>query len=192
MSVLQQHCSTLEKLAISEITILFDLLASCPRLQVLKSYGPVERWPGKPVAFITVQQLIDWDEDTDEYRPWPCEGTLQTLNIILAGLNPNENEWVLHSKLYGRLARLTQLRELRVEVVKEPQMKGLAMSLEFGLAQLSGLKKMEVLNMCVFTHCPKRKDLEWMVKNWPRLRQIQGLEYKEDKWFRNHLEHMNL
>ncbi|KAG0087673.1 hypothetical protein BGZ92_007104 [Podila epicladia] len=196
MSVLvQQHCSTLERLSCwptYESTFLIDLLASCARMEVLEFFCSSARRSETPVAPITVQQLIDWDEDTDAYRPWACERTLQTLDIQITGLDPNKDEWALHSKMYGRLARLTQLRELKLEVVQGPQRTGLAMSLELGLARLSGLKKLEVLKICGVTHFDtERKDVEWMVENWPRLRWIQGLAKDEDKWLRNFLKCRN-
>ncbi|KAF9306045.1 hypothetical protein BGZ74_007873 [Mortierella antarctica] len=179
VNVLLQHCSTLEKLVCwptFESTVWVDLLASCPRMQVLQCSGPFSWWPKEPVALITVQQLIDWDEDMDEYRPWACEGMLQTLDIKIAGLDLNEDEWALHSKLYGRLARLTQLRELKLKVIQEPPRKGLVMTLKSVLARLSGLKKLEVLELYGFAdHHIEHKDVEWMVKNWPQLRSIGGL-----------------
>ncbi|KAG0087674.1 hypothetical protein BGZ92_007105 [Podila epicladia] len=194
-SVLLQHCLTLEKLICwptFESKVSVNLLASCPGLKVLQYLRPITKWFEKAESPITVQQLIDWDEDTNAYRPWACEGTLQTLDIYITGLNLHEDARAMHSKMYGRLARLTQLWVLRLEVLRVPHRIGLAMSLESGLTWLSGLKKLEVLEMWGLEHHVKHEDVEGMVENWPRLRSVRGRVNDDEGELRNYLKYRNL
>ncbi|KAF9963928.1 hypothetical protein BGZ65_005653 [Modicella reniformis] len=83
---------------------------------------------------------------------------------------------------YRQLGRLTKVRELAIGWLTNIMFWGhpnLDMSLQGGLWHLSELKALEVLDVsdirCVNVGMA---EVQWMVKNWPMLKVIQGLRYR--------------
>ncbi|KAF9087680.1 hypothetical protein BGX23_007949 [Mortierella sp. AD031] len=87
--------------------------------------------------------------------------------------------------LYNRIASLTNLRELCLVGVQgktefmDPTER-LRLTLAEGLDRWKGLKNLEVLDVEYLEHRIGRLELEWMVAQWPRLREIRGLIFEED------------
>ncbi|KAG0380783.1 hypothetical protein BGX24_005164 [Mortierella sp. AD032] len=59
---------------------------------------------------------------------------------------------------------------------------GLDFTLEAGLDQLAGLKKLEELNLEGIYQRMGEKDVKWMLEHWPRLRVVEGeLHYRREE-----------
>ncbi|KAF9145667.1 hypothetical protein BGX30_007505 [Mortierella sp. GBA39] len=131
------------------------------------------------------EQLGEDDvEQQQEYMakdaPWVCLG-LKTLHVIMAG-DP-QNVWLnrsLQHRLFHQLGRLSQLQQLSLGhcvlwmYENGYSHHGLDFTLDAGLAKLSGLKKLEELNLEGIYQRMGEKDVEWMLENWPRLRVVEG------------------
>ncbi|KAF9345134.1 hypothetical protein BGX26_003488 [Mortierella sp. AD094] len=89
--------------------------------------------------------------------------------------------------VYRQLGRLTKLRYLRIgwSSTKHFEEKcNLNLSMGSGLRHLESLKDLRVLDVgCITRVNVGQLEVEWMVKNWPRIRTIKGLFIKEG---RNH------
>ncbi|KAG0344563.1 hypothetical protein BG005_001766 [Podila minutissima] len=143
---------------------------------------PVEFWAGfwrgcTSVASLTIDDVIPGlvevlKQDVAEHLP-----NLHTLCLGHGSFERRTSEVLGFSdKDVAMLLRTSTLRELKLKVVQEPPRKGLVMTLKSVLARLSGLKKLEVLELYGFAdHRIEHKDVEWMVKNWRQLRSIGGL-----------------
>jgi hypothetical protein len=51
----------------------------------------------------------------------------------------------------------------------------LAMNLKSGLELLAGLKQLKVVSLVRMLTDIRKRDVRWMVKNWPRLKALNGL-----------------
>ncbi|KAK3805825.1 MAG: hypothetical protein J3Q66DRAFT_445702 [Benniella sp.] len=108
---------------------------------------------------------------------------------------PGEGQKVQH-QVYERLSRFVNLEVLWLGsnsyYVEDPrihskkvmnhQYECLEMSLESGLDRLEGLKRLQVLNLSLMATRIGQKEAQWMAEQWPRLRQIRGLESGADAW----------
>jgi hypothetical protein len=134
---------------------------------------------------------MDPDPDTGMLRPWNCEGSLRVLKLTFGGiprLDSREDSYAgqgrdIQGLVYERLARLINLETLwlggRDHHSDDPQC--LEMSLESGLDNLSGLKRLRELSV---TGLPTRIgviEVQWMAVHWPRLRVIRGLGGNEEE-----------
>ncbi|KAF9929078.1 hypothetical protein FBU30_001864 [Linnemannia zychae] len=106
-----------------------------------------------------------------------------------------------HHRIYSRLSHLTALTVLdlgmefrHIDVYRsknppyykvgakryidygDPFPDTLELSLKSGLSQLETLKNLEVFGFEGCDHRMEREEMEWMVKAWPRLREIRGLQ----------------
>ncbi|KAG0028730.1 hypothetical protein BGZ81_004458 [Podila clonocystis] len=128
--------------------------------------------------------FIDWDYATRSFRPWPCELTLKTLHISIAMPPATDGHyWAMHRQVYRRLARLTLLEELWLghspehEDPEEPyQTDCLQLTLESGLEILGGLKNLRGINIVHMEHSIGLIEVQWMIKSWPKLMSIYGLD----------------
>ncbi|KAF9348400.1 hypothetical protein BGX34_002501, partial [Mortierella sp. NVP85] len=107
--------------------------------------------------------------------------------------SPGEGRKIQH-QVYERLARFVNLEVLWLGInsyyyedpprllrkVMNYQYECLEMSLESGLDQLEGLKRLQVLNISLMATRIGRKEAQWMAEQWPRLREIRGLENRGD------------
>lgn len=179
MTSLIQHYSTLMKIRIvqrvggSSVTA---LLALCPNLQILISTDTIST-ETKGISTNPVINFIDRDPITLSLRPWACEPCLKTLVIRITDI-PLEMEEAyrgqrmdLHTGVYTRLARLTQLEELslghRIESRRYATPIPFSLTVSSGLAKLAGLKKMRKLRIDGLEHDMSRTDLDWISQHWP-------------------------
>jgi hypothetical protein len=108
---------------------------------------------------------------------------------------PGEGRMLQH-RVYERLSRLVNLEVLWLghnpydssAFQYSDQFECLEMSLESGLDQLEGLKRLQVLNVSLMATRIARKEAQWMAEQWPKLRKIHGLEdrgesRKAREWF---------
>lgn len=142
---------------------------------------------------ISAKTFVDWNSATQNYRPWACESTLNTLNAKITGMPTNASDRkTQHGLMYGRLARLQALDVLTlghcVRMVDErrnimctahPQKKKdcLAMSLDNGLEKLKSLANLSTLNIFWMCHEIAVRDVQWMIRNWPKLKKSQRTEW---------------
>lgn len=119
-------------------------------------------------------------DSTAKDAPWVCLG-LKTLHVIMTG-DP-QNVWLnrsLQHRLFHQLGRLSRLQQLSLGhcilwmYENGYSHHGLDFTLDAGLANLSGLKKLEELNLEGIYQRMGQKDVEWMLENWPRLRVVEG------------------
>ncbi|KAG0070694.1 hypothetical protein BGZ89_012701 [Linnemannia elongata] len=119
-------------------------------------------------------------ENMTKDAPWVCLG-LKTLHVIMTG-DP-QNVWLnrsLQHRLFHQLGRLSQLQHLSLGhcilwmYENGYSHHGLDFTLDAGLAKLSGLKKLEELNLEGIYQRMGERDVEWMLENWPRLRVVEG------------------
>ncbi|KAG0362637.1 hypothetical protein BG005_004754 [Podila minutissima] len=193
VQVIPRHYSTLTEFTIEigtgDDSFLVNLLAFSPNLRKLVAIKNGE-YPFVDDNFfpeVLADRFADLDPSMKAYRPWACEGSLETLQIKIDGIPVlGEEELPMHWRVYGRLARLTKLQVLwlghRVIVedfagseIEDVQEECLQMTLESGLAVLSTLTKLRQLNLSDLYHNIGVADIQWMVESWPKLEKIWGL-----------------
>ncbi|KAK3811084.1 MAG: hypothetical protein J3Q66DRAFT_443333 [Benniella sp.] len=189
MNALANHFTTLETVLINDYNCSSDspveILRSCPSLETF-GYNEPDLYPDSypQVDAIT---FVDYDPDQDSLRPWRCETTLKTLKVVIGGI-PRPGEGVIEEeypgqrreiqgRVFDRLARLIKLEYLRLGggEYKVGITECLEMSLESGLAKLSGLKKLRELDVTGMEAKIGSNELQWMVENWPSLHCVRGL-----------------
>ena len=103
---------------------------------------------------------------------------------------------MIQRRVYERLARFVNLEVLWLGsnsyYSKEPDMRSrkvmnhqyecLEMSLESGLDQLEGLKRLKVLNISLMATKIGQREAQWMAGQWPKLHEIRGLENRANTW----------
>ncbi|KAK3811048.1 MAG: hypothetical protein J3Q66DRAFT_350856 [Benniella sp.] len=183
MEALAKHFSTLEALKLNGSSgrsgnDVIRILCSCP---CLRSFIIIDS-PSK----LDTMVFVDQDPVTGVLRPWECETTLKELKIKIAGVSRasfqtyTRQGYDLESRLYDRLARLTNLEILWIGDYDNEHDRGhLEMSLESGLSKLSGLRLLRELNIEGLATRIRVKEVQWMVEKWPRLRTIYGLQAME-------------
>ncbi|KAG0015607.1 hypothetical protein BGZ81_011598 [Podila clonocystis] len=207
---LRRHHPTLEEFWVAASAgddgYLVDILIHAPNLLTFMSRQdgdhPVVKFPE-----VSAKEFIDWDLDTQAYRPWACESTLLALSIKISGIptKAGDERKRQHGLLYDRVARMPSIRLLAfgqsVRIVDERrgitsaglvQKDCLAMTLDSGLEKLKPLVKLTALNLVSMRHEVGLKDVKWMIKNWPKLKLLQGLEVGGDayKYLKKHYPHL--
>ncbi|KAF9371751.1 hypothetical protein CPC16_002877 [Podila verticillata] len=99
-SALTRHYLTLQELVLVQDGVrsstLVDILSSCPNLQTLDTLGKSDNnvnWPKFGTPAVQVDHFVDCcKKDTETFRPWACEGTLQQLTIGLSCFETSSNE----------------------------------------------------------------------------------------------------
>ncbi|KAK3811024.1 MAG: hypothetical protein J3Q66DRAFT_414473 [Benniella sp.] len=208
MDALAEHFPTLEHLE----TCGFKKMSSNDIVQVLRSCRKLKTFKDVPYRknFLPVDAKVfmDLDPDTGFLRPWNCERSLKVLKLTFGGIPKldSKEDYTLEKSytgqgrdiqglIYERLARLINLETLWLggEYHHSDDPQCLEMSLESGLYELFGLKRLTELSV---TGLPTRigvREVQWMTKHWPRLRVIRGLGGNEEdeaaQWLReNHPE----
>ncbi|KAF9131080.1 hypothetical protein BGW39_002239 [Mortierella sp. 14UC] len=74
-----------------------------------------------------------------------------------------------------------EIRGIRTMMVVDSyfQTDCLEFSLESGLAELTGLKQLEELDLTQMAHRIGMEEVRWMVEHWPSLKAVHGLKYQE-------------
>ncbi|KAK3811010.1 MAG: hypothetical protein J3Q66DRAFT_350783 [Benniella sp.] len=196
MKALLEHSSTLEILRTESnrsVTSndVMRILASCPNLRAL-SDDP-DGFMAEDSYHIHANVFIDRDQNTGVLKTWACEASLQELKIKVTDIPrpdvlgfeavqetyPGQGR-EMQGQVYDRLARLTSLETLWLKGRK--RYSGcLEMSLASGLHRLSGLKRLQELDVSRTKARIGVQEVQWMTEHWPRLRVIGGLCTKENK-----------
>ncbi|KAK3811050.1 MAG: hypothetical protein J3Q66DRAFT_350859 [Benniella sp.] len=187
----ERHFSTLETLEFSKQPSdkVFQVLRACTNLRSFIHSSTSSR--------LDTMAFIDLDPDTGLLRPWQCETTLKELKVRISGIprpGPAEEaslvRWYeIQGQFYDRLARLANLETCWLGYGRGKTRHGyLEMSLESGLDRLSGLGSLRDLSVMGLSTKICIKEIQWMVENWPRLRNIRGLyhENEEVKWLQKY------
>jgi hypothetical protein len=195
MEALAKHFSTLQMLKMNGSNghsgnDVIHILCSCLRLRSLIIVDSSSK--------LDTMVFVDQDPVTGVLRPWECEATLKELKIKIAGVSETYTGqgYGLESRLYDRLARLTNLEILWIgDYYNEHDRGHLEMSLESGLSKLSELRFLRELNIEGFATRICVKEVQWMVEKWPRLRTIYGpqaMECKARQWVWEHHREIKL
>ncbi|KAF9930346.1 hypothetical protein FBU30_000619, partial [Linnemannia zychae] len=186
-----------------------EFLRGCPNLERLVAYGRLNCSRQGMMSFnentltsTPVHQQQQQQQQSEDHQvygsenepntlkdvPWVCLG-LKTLHVIMTG--DLQNVWLnrsLQHRLFNQLGRLSHLQTLSLGhcilwmYETGYSHHGLDFTLEAGLAQLKGLRKLEELNIEGISQRMKEEDVGWMLENWPRLRVIEGeLNYKREE-----------
>ncbi|KAG0255884.1 hypothetical protein BG011_004877 [Mortierella polycephala] len=122
---LLKHSATLERFTLdrwpsrsSELSK--RILSSCPKLHTFVTLGNQETLLSL-IPFITADDFIDFDQESNTLKPWPCESTLKVLKVKIAKLsyrrpgtratNGSKEELIQH-QICERLSRFANLEEL--------------------------------------------------------------------------------
>lgn len=139
--------------------------------------------------------------------------------MLLQEAHSGQSREILH-RVYERLGRLTRLERLElgqedrsvfdedrsyddpaeVETLDDEgqQYDCLDMNIRSGLRMLKGLKQLRVLSVVRMATLIGVKEVQWMVKSWPKLKQLDGLNYGESnevgayKWLSEHCPKIQL
>jgi hypothetical protein len=121
------------------------------------------------------------EEESLMYTPsqdWVCT-KLTYLYISIRGLEGKPREW--HRRIFRQLGKLNQLRNLDIDSTNpdddEPCRDGLDFRPEAGLDEMAGLKQLECLDIAGLWQDLEHEDVEWMVKTWPKLRELYALAH---------------
>ncbi|KAK3811074.1 MAG: hypothetical protein J3Q66DRAFT_58551 [Benniella sp.] len=193
MDALAMHYSGLEEAYIHvnyclPSHVVVQVLRSCPHLHTLTYFNS-----SSGSSVVEGKAFIDLDPNTGLLKPWLCEGSLKRLRVKIAGIPRPDLEWErvvaeeylgqgleIQSQVYDRVGRLTNLEMLRLgDGYGAFRYDCLEMSLESGLDKLSGLKSLDHLSIEKLATKIGTQEVQWMVKNWPKLRYIFGLDRNE-------------
>ncbi|KAG0246480.1 hypothetical protein B0O80DRAFT_454130 [Mortierella sp. GBAus27b] len=180
--VLMKHCPTLEKLEIHKchgftINDAVQVLATSPNLCTLIDLDSTE-WD-----CVDLQVFVNADPETHSLVPWACESSLKELRITIPSiLGPGVAKAMkkysgqrleIQGRVYDRIARLQNLETLWLGCPGRKDC--LEMSLDSGLDKLSGLKKLQVLNVSNLVAKIDVQEIQWMTEQWPRLHTVHGV-----------------
>lgn len=149
------------------------------RIEEVPRPDVVCRRNGDPVT-IPRDLLDNKDSDTQRYnvQRWIYTqlGRLTGLQELILGVRkPDPKVWkkagLKKDVDLGSIASEERLKDVYPMFIYH----SLEFSLKSGLKLLEGLKKLKVLDVWGTAHRIGIKELEWMRKNWPRLRKVRGL-----------------
>ncbi|KAG0345076.1 hypothetical protein BG004_003974 [Podila humilis] len=101
---------------------------------------------------------------------YDCLSQLSKLKVLDLGYE-NRNPWTYKS---GETYEVDGVEYL--EYTEEPVFDTLELSLDSGLDRLAGLKNLETFGFECINHRVGEAELEWMAKQWPKLRTLRGLQ----------------
>ncbi|KAK3810066.1 MAG: quinon protein alcohol dehydrogenase-like superfamily [Benniella sp.] len=176
------HFSTLEELDLMRCSGSTDawavqVLTSCPRLRWFRAKG------------INAQDLLSPGEGS---RPWICHGLEELYISIDMGFKDNGANRQMTDEELGQcravFRKLASLKELRVLDTRTTQIPTrpeypyrlqhpsvpLPIRLKAGLDELKTLTRLETFHFWCGRHVIYRKEIEWMVDHWKRLRAVAG------------------
>ncbi|KAF8971289.1 Antagonist of MEN (Mitotic Exit Network) [Entomortierella lignicola] len=162
--LIQNSASTLETLDIGLCTSLesrsvLSILLGCTQLVHLSALG------------------VDFNpREMDSADEWVCT-SLESLYLEI--LLPKRSHYAageperIRNKIYQQLSRLSNLRSLQLSGgSKDRGVNILEMSLLTGLSALSTLVKLERLDIKRLRHAVRSAEVSWMLKSWPRLKNL--------------------
>ncbi|KAF9097522.1 hypothetical protein BGX23_008600 [Mortierella sp. AD031] len=162
----------------------------CDQLEVFEC-----KITGVPRPDVTVISIYDIDHWIPDIPQETLQGTMSDLALIA-----QQESHALQRKVLEQLGRCTRLRKLRLGTLgrdwdnveySQLTIKGirtmtvdeyvqrncLELSLEGGLDELAGLKRLEELDVYQMAHRIGLSEVRWMVEHWPELKVIHGLAY---------------
>jgi hypothetical protein len=190
-----------------------QILRTCPHLRTLATLA---NGFGSHSDILSIDALdfIDLEPNSNSLRSWPCESSLKDLRIRIANVPCSETYYTeadedvhrcqnqaIQRQVYERLARFVNLEALwlgsrfceechgvkYVTRTMDLQSNCLDMSLDSGLGQLNGLKRLRLLDISFMSLKVGPMEAQWMADHWPKLRTIRGLCDKSDRevlgWF---------
>ncbi|KAF8952718.1 hypothetical protein BGZ52_004395 [Haplosporangium bisporale] len=182
---LLQHSSTLEEVSLGGIIPSprdLDVLKLCPRLRTFGDIHHMHSFNG-PFPKVGFTEFVDFDPERNAIRTWLSKSTLETLAITI-GATPAEVPWSqgeTTQRLCERLGEFANLRILHLGnsdwgMGHDGDALPLELSLVNGLDTLEGLKNLQEFHICKLSHVGLGvEEVKWMVKSWPRLSKICGL-----------------
>ncbi|KAF9161822.1 hypothetical protein BGX20_001972 [Mortierella sp. AD010] len=103
--------------------------------------------------------------------------TIVSLNIAECQVSDQE-------EVFNRLSRLVQLEDLNIgnreRRLSMSSYRGLRFKLEFGVGALASLKRIKYLSWSYIRQNLVMEDIEWMLQNWKRLKQVTGILHTDD------------
>ncbi|KAF9200195.1 hypothetical protein BGZ49_009599, partial [Haplosporangium sp. Z 27] len=165
----------------SAIELLLTTCLNLKKFHIVTSLG--RRIPGTDIpAGIPTKSTDDFNIETDS---WKCLG-LESLEIAFADAHPINAESLIIGedsrrirRVYWQLGRLTKLKYLRVAWDSRRTFEtyhGVDFSIKSGLNLMEGLKDLQLLDIsCVRLINIGHDEVDWVLKNWPKLKEIRGL-----------------
>ncbi|KAF9118759.1 hypothetical protein BGW39_000885 [Mortierella sp. 14UC] len=178
---------------LEQSALIQEVMESCPKLKVLRAgmYSVRHMRRGKPWVCLGLKELavqIDLESDRDGAV---VDKAVEYDTVYF------EKHAMSRRYVFGRLGKLTELVELNTSLpyIGHGDMTYYMLSnrynspywtleyqIPFGLDQLAGLKKLERLNISNNYQKIYKRDLTWMIENWPSFKMFTGeLDRNPDK-----------
>lgn len=156
------------------------ILTTCSKLKILDCMWTLET------------EATQISDDGAEMKQWVCQ-SIEELHLMFADNRkpkvpePEQTNQEIRTarrieQIYQQLGRLVKLKELDIgwrTTNAFSECVNLDMSLESGLRHLEDLKALQTLDISSIREAKVGNDeLQWMVKNWPQLREVSGLRYR--------------
>ncbi|KAG0037682.1 hypothetical protein BGZ82_002040 [Podila clonocystis] len=204
MNAVLKHAATLEEFSVARVQgspRLARVLQSCPKLRVFEAMAATEH-DSSSAPKVPATDLIDWDQEAKALRRWRCKTRLETLAVRITDFplqvrslqgdrQAGDQHFVeIQQRVFQRLGGFRNLKVLQLGHSADMGMKQFnCATLEYGLDKMRGLKNLEELHIDNMDHrVTEVEEIEWMVKRWPKLRKVSGLDQKSNayKWLKRH------
>ncbi|KAG0025901.1 hypothetical protein BGZ82_009791 [Podila clonocystis] len=167
------------------------LLSHCRKLERFMTHMPTRYVDTLPVLYISAAGFLSMQWASLSLRAFGCVLRVPRPDYHVPTEHQDstwscptiEESHAVQRQVYRHIAQQTHLRELHLgSMFSEGSSKrlwyGLEMTLESGLDELACLKGMHTVSLHHMNHRAGVKELDWMYKNWPNLRNIHGLHQK--------------
>jgi hypothetical protein len=114
-------------------------------------------------------------------------GRMTGLQELILGLQNLSANTMRFAEVVSSMDAVVQEEEALRNGVRMFNYQSLELSLESGLDLLAGMKEMRMLDVRSTAHNIGVAELEWMYRNWPKLKSIRGLESNR-RWSVHHAE----
>ncbi|KAG0234573.1 hypothetical protein BGW41_001086 [Actinomortierella wolfii] len=149
------------------------LLCTCPRLRelVMQAFVP------------DIGQTLRLNAEDIISSPWVCS-RLSVLHVPIVGVPTNMNDdhaVYTIDQVMRQIGKMVHLQSLGTGFLNDLSSMVLRDTLPFslgvgGLQHLASLKQLETLNVKRCAHAIRYAEAKWMDANWPKLREISGLD----------------
>ncbi|KAF9422877.1 hypothetical protein BGZ76_003718, partial [Entomortierella beljakovae] len=149
----------------------------------------------------TEEDEIEEEGLRDVSRKWVCTN-LEYFDIFIYGLRNRPYEW--HESIFKRISKLRRLKTLRVGIgrglVNRILVKnfytlatwdGLDISIDSGLRNLDTLSELATLDFYYLDQELEQTDVEWMIRHWPKLKEVFGYLSDDIGYFGNMSDLLN-